>query len=348
MITSIFRGALCAAIAGSLGGCNLPELSIGGTKSDGTAGSGTTQSGSVTGLSAGAPGEAPCAGLAQPSRTVFPSDYIFNQDIYGSPADTNDTALYLGAGSYAETGALHPDFDNKTAGIPFNIFDSAILGPHNYFDFVFQIARESDPGPYYVPPTPKVENGLNTSSGDHHYIGVDVATCKIYEVYQIVQRGDAWDGYSGVIFDARATPSRPGTWTSADAAGLAMFPLLVKHDEVASGIIRHALRFTMPQSAHGYIYPATHSAGNATGTAFPMGLRLRLKPSFDISAAPPQAKVILQALQHYGMFMADNGGTGFLSGEPNAGWNNDDLNWLKQVPLTAFEVMPHTPVIPSY
>jgi hypothetical protein len=198
---------------------------------------------------------------------------------------------------------------------------------------------QSDPGPYPVPGTAKVEAG-----GDRHVL-VASGDCKIYELYGAVRAGAGWDAASGAVFDLRSNALRPAGWTSADAAGLPILPGLVRRDEIASGHINHALRFTVATSQRGYISPATHQAGSTSSAAYPpMGARFRLKASYDISKFHGASLVILKALRTYGMFVADNGSSWYISGTNDTGWDDDDLNQLKTVPGSAFEVVDTGPV----
>jgi hypothetical protein len=171
---------------------------------------------------------------------------------------------------------------------------------------------------------------------------VDSGNCILYELYHANKDpdGPGWLAGSGAIFNLRSDALRPEGWTSADAAGLAIFAGLARYDEVSAGAIRHALRFTVWRTQHAYVHPATHAAGATTNPAFPpMGLRMRLKASYDISSYTGQARVILEALKRYGMFVADNGSSWFITGATDPRWNDDDLDQLKQVPGSAFEVV---------
>jgi hypothetical protein len=194
---------------------------------------------------------------------------------------------------------------------------------------------ESDPGPYPIPPDAPVEGG-----SDRHVLVVDTDNCMLYELYHAEYNGVGWDAGSGVVFDLLSNRLRPETWTSADAAGLPIFPGLARYDEVASGEIRHALRFTVQRTRRGYIHPATHWASNSDDPNLPpMGLRLRLRADYDISGYRGQARVILEALKRYGMIVADNGTSWFITGASDPRWDDDDLNQLKSVPGDAFEAV---------
>ena len=201
---------------------------------------------------------------------------------------------------------------------------------------------ESDPGPYPIPSSAKIEAG-----GDAHVL-VASANCHLYELYGAARKGAGWTAQSGAVFNLNSNALRPAGWTSADAAGLPILPGLVRRDEIEAGHIDHALRFTVSRSQRGYITPATHSAGSTSSADVPpMGARFRLKASFDISHYTGAARIILQALKTYGMFVADNGSNWYLSGATDAGWNDDDLNQLKHVPGSVFEAVNTGAVHPS-
>ncbi len=200
---------------------------------------------------------------------------------------------------------------------------------------------ESDPGPYPVPLTAPVEAG-----DDHHVLVVDKDNCILYELYHAEQVGKGWNAGSGAIFDLRSNKLRPDSWTSTDAAGLPIFAGLAKYDEVQSGKITHALRFTVEETSGGFIHPATHQVSDDNDPNKPvMGMRLRLKTSFDTSKFTGDSKVILEGLKQYGMIVADIGTSWFISGQTDSRWNDDDLDQLKSVPGSAFEVVEHGPII---
>jgi hypothetical protein len=270
--------------------------------------------------------------------TVLPADNIWN-----TPVDT--LSVHPNSDSYittigADTG-VHPDFgsgmwDGGPIGIPYVDVPGTLPGVAVTFDY----ADESDPGPYPLPPDAPVEGGAE-SDGDRHVLVVDRDKCVLYELFYAWPQPDgSWDAVSGAIFDLNSNALRPNGWTSADAAGLPIFPGLVRYDEVAAGAIHHALRFTAPQTQRAYVWPARHFASDLTGAQYPpMGIRFRLKASYDISGFSPDAQVILQALKTYGMILADNGSPWFLSGVPDDRWDNDVLNELKQVQGSSFEAV---------
>lgn len=271
-------------------------------------------------------------GAAGPSIggcAVFPADNIWNRRIDDLPVDANSTAYVNEIGASA---GLHPDFgaglwDGGPIGIPYEIVPAG--QPMVPINFIWY-GDESDPGPYPVPPDAAIEGGPD-SSGDRHVLVVDQGSCTLYELYAATPRADGgWDAGCGAVFDLRSNALRPDTWTSADAAGLPLLPGLVRYDEVASGAIRHALRFTVPRTRRAYVWPARHYASTSTiASRPPMGQRFRLKRSFDISGFSPANRVILQALKDYGMILADNGSAWYLSGAPDERWDNDDLHDLQ-------------------
>ena len=203
----------------------------------------------------------------------------------------------------------------------------------------FDYADESDPGPYPIPANPPIEGGPS-SDGDRHVIVVDRSSCTLYELYGARPNGDGtWQAGSGAVYDLRSNALRPAGWTSADAAGLPILPGLVTYDEVAAGYIDHAIRVTASRTDASFVWPARHQAGSASSSLPPMGLRLRLNAGFDISGYPRDAQVILQAMKTYGMIVADNGSSWFISGVPDERWDNDVLRVLGQVPGSAFEAL---------
>ncbi len=261
-----------------------------------------------------------------------------------------DTALLdpMSATLIASIGAsdrLHMDFGADWNGGPFGI-PYVVVGPDQpRVRVTFDYADESDPGPYPIPRDAPIEGGP-TSDGDRHVIVVEAGSRTLYELYAAYPQSDgSWHAGSGAVFDLVAGTTRPAGWTSADAAGLPILPGLVRYEEVAAGRIDHALRFTVSRTRRAYVPPARHFASSSTSTSLPpMGMRVRLKASFDISGYPPQARVILQAMKTYGMILADNGSDWFVSGTPDARWDDDQLNTLKNVPGSAFEVVRMGPV----
>ncbi len=265
--------------------------------------------------------------------SVFPADNAWNMRVDSLPIDSRSSAYVASINSSGGNGFLHADFgSDPTYGIPYVV----VPGTQPMVPIVFnEYGDESDPGPYPVPLNAPVEAG-----GDKHVLVVQQDACKLYELYHAVCSGAGWSAGSGAVFDLRSNALRPDGWTSADAAGLPILPGLVRYEEVAAGRIDHALRFTVSRTQRGYIHPATHFASSSTDPNLPpMGLRLRLKPGFDISGYHGQARVILEALKTYGMIVADNGSSWFITGATDSRWNDDDLDQLKTVPGSAFEAV---------
>ena len=203
---------------------------------------------------------------------------------------------------------------------------------------------ESDPGPFPIPPTAPVEGG-SSSTGDRHVLVVEQGTCHLYELGRAFWRGNHWDADVGVNWDLSSNALRPLHYTSADAAGLPILPGSCATTRSRPGAINHALRFTVAQTQHGFVVPATHDTGSSTDpTRPPMGLRFRLKANFDLSPFHGESLVILRALKKYGMIVADNGSNWYISGATDSRWNDDDLNQMKTVPGSAFEVVDTGPI----
>jgi hypothetical protein len=265
---------------------------------------------------------------AAPGCPIFPSNNVWNVDISQRPVAANSAAMVQSIG--LATG-LHPDFgSNLSYGIPYNV----VSGTQAKSPVTFTWPDESDPGPYPIPANPQIEAG-----GDSHILIVDKDHCTLYELYGAGNSGGAWSAGSGAIWNLNSNALRPDTWTSADAAGLPILPGLARYDEVASGAINHALRFTAVHSRNMHIYPARHDAGVADTAYPPMGLRVRLKASVTISGFSPQAQVVLAALKKYGMILADNGSNWYISGVSDTRWNDNDLHTLNQITGSDFEVV---------
>lgn len=277
----------------------------------------------------------------------FPADNAWNMDISGAPLDPNSDNLIAGIGL---TRGLHPDFGaglfaGAAIGIPYVV----VAGTQPRVSVVFSpYAAESDAGPYPVPPTAPVEGQQadGSASGDRHVIVIDRDNNRLYELFGAAAQGNSsWNAASGAVFHLNSNAVRPTAqpgWTSADAAGLPIFPGLARYEEAASGVIPHALRFTVNVSRQAYVPPATHSAlSNTSVNVPPMGMRVRLRAGYVVPASfSPEVKAILQALKTYGMFVADNGSNWFLSGAPDSRWNNDQLvSELGSVKGTNFEVV---------
>ncbi len=283
------------------------------------------------------PGLGPNASLD--GRRPFPDDNPWNLPVDQALIDPNSDALIASIGL---TTGLHPDFganyNGGPFGIPYIVVDSTVANVQVSFDY----SEESDSGPYPIPADAPIEGGPN-SSGDRHVLVINRDHWRLSELFAAypIARSPNWTAGSGAVFDLHSNAMRPAGWTSADAAGLPIFPGLVRYDEVVEqGVIRHALRFTVRNTRRAYTWPARHWASFDPNPLLPpMGMRVRLKGSFDISGFPPSARVILQALKTYGMFVADNGANWFISGAPDARWNDAELNTLKQVQGSNFEVV---------
>ena len=277
----------------------------------------------------------------------FPSDNLWNQDISAAPVDPNSAAIigFIGAGV-----SVHPDFGSglyqgQSIGIPYLVVGSQ----QPFLPITFTAyGDESDPGPMPIPVTAEIEGFPAPGNGDRHVLVLDNNNCWLYELYSSVPNASSWDAASAAVWDLTADEKRPYTWTSADAAGLPIFPGLARYDEVAAGQINHALRFTLQSSRAAFVPPASHWAANSTNAlAAPMGMRLRLKASFDISSFSAANRVILTALKKYGMIMADNGSSMYISGAPDDHWNNDDLHNLGNITAADFEVVQMNPIYTS-
>jgi hypothetical protein len=273
-----------------------------------------------------------------PGCPVFPPDNPWNRRVDTLPVAANSAGIITSIGAGV---GLHADFgsglwNGGPIGIPITVVDGQTTPK---YQVPFDYADESDPGPYPIPPDVAIEGGPN-SNGDRHAIIVDRAACQLYELYALYPSGNGWRAGSGAIWDLRSNRLRPEGWTSADAAGLPILPGLARYDEVSRGVIDHALRFTVQRTRRAYVFPARHFASSLTDPNLPpMGLRVRLKASFDTRSFPPQARIVLDALKHYGMMVADNGSSWYISGVPDPGWNDDDLHQLGSVKGSDFEVV---------
>lgn len=286
-------------------------------------------------LSLAAADAAPATGTCAPiDFRLFPADNPWNADVSTLPVDPRSNAFLTSMGLDTE---LHPDFGTTWDGGPNGIPYLVVRGTEPKLPVTFYYADESDPGPYPIPADAPIEWG-----SDHHILTLDVDNQILYELYDATYNAamNRWDAGSGAIWDLKVNHYRPAGWTSADAAGLPMLPGLVRYDEVQRGEITHALRFTVSDSQHAYIFPATHMASDSTDPNLPpMGLRVRLKATYDISGFPAEDQVILRALKKYGMIVADNGGPWYISGAPDPRWNDDALHVLTQVQGRDFEVV---------
>jgi hypothetical protein len=274
---------------------------------------------------------------------IFPANSVWNTRIDAAPM-SRASAQYIA--NVVPTASLHPDWDNMTYGYGIPINQAGSSTPMYYP--AFANPGESNAGPYPIPAKPLIEGELKnpgcnrvTDGQDHHLLVVDAANCKLYEIYQasctLVNGKQHWTGGSGAIWSLGSNALRPAGWTSADAAGLPITAGLVRYDEVASGHINHALRITFNHTYNSYVWPARHHAGLSNSSLPPMGMRVRLKASVDISKYPADLRVILTALKQYGAFVADNGSSGFLTGVPDARWNMNDMLQIRSLHVSDLE-----------
>lgn len=273
-----------------------------------------------------------------PSCPMTPADSFWHADVSALPVHAQSSTWVSSVGT---TAGLKADFGSGTwNGGPIGIPYTTVAGTQAPVPVTFGYADESDPGPYPIPPTAPIEGG-SASSGDRHVLVVDRDACRLWELYSAYPQngGTSWTAGSGATWDLRSNAMRPLGWTSADAAGLPILPGLVRYDEVAAGEIDHVIRFTAPRTAGAYVWPASHKAQTGGASDPPMGAFFRLKAGFDISGFSAQNQVILRALKKHGMVLADNGSSWFMSGAPDPGWNDDDLNRLRSVPGSAFEAV---------
>jgi hypothetical protein len=290
----------------------------------------------AAGLVGGAPSTAlvaPAAAATTPCPSIpFPATNVWNKRIDTLPVRTDSKTLLTTMGL---TRTLHPDFGTFAGyGIPFNVVTSTT--PRSTVTFTWP--DESDKVGYPIPANPKIEGA--GAGGDRHLLMIDRTACRLWELYAADHSTGRWRAGSGATWNLLSNALRPNGWTSADAAGLPIYPGLVRYDEVAKGAILHALRFTVPKTRSAHIYPARHDAGAGTSTALPpMGLRLRLKASVNISSFPSESRVILTALKRYGMILADNGSAYYISGASDSRFNDDDLHALGRITGSMLEVV---------
>jgi hypothetical protein len=280
------------------------------------------------------------AGAAAPSPTLggcplFPATNVWNQPVDKLPVASDSATIISSIG--LDTG-VHADFgsglwDGSNIGIPYVVVHGKTTPKSRV---KFEYADESDKGPYPIPSNVPIEGG-----SDHHALIVDRDSCKLYELYALQRSGSGWTAGSGAIWNLRSNALRPATWTSADAAGLPILPGLARWDgDASTGHINHALRFTVSRTRNTFIYPARHQASSSSDPSLPpMGLRVRLKASVDISKLPPQARIVAQAMKTYGMIVADNGSNWYVTGAPSPHWSNDQLHALGALHGSDFEVV---------
>jgi hypothetical protein len=264
----------------------------------------------------------------------FSSDNAWNLDVSSLPVDPDSDAIikYISA-----SAPVHPDFDDDKGGVPYIVVDSTTTP---LVSVALKETGESDVFPMPIPANTPIEAG-----SDHHILVVDRKTCWLYEFWEASYEGRRWTANNGAAWDLKEMNQRPYTWTSADAAGLPILPGLIRYDEVASGAIHHALRFTAPRTVAAIIPPATHWAQTNRGSPIPMGMRLRLKANFDISGFSQSNQVILTAMKKYGLILADNGTEMYITGAPDKRWSVSDLNKLKRIRALDFEVLKMPPKI---
>jgi hypothetical protein len=318
--------SLCITLAGALVACSAAETA----PSNGTP---------TVAVDSGAPGTpALGVGASLHGRRPFPDDNPWNADVSAEPIDANSATLIASCGN----SGLHPDFGTVWEGAPNGIPYVVVSGAQGKIPVSFMYASESDPGPYPIPAGAPIEGGAS-SSGDRHVLVVDRDNWKLYELFDAhpINGGERWTAGSGAVFDLSSNTLRPSGWTSADAAGLPIFAGLVRYDEaVEQSEIRHALRFTCPRTRHAYLAPATHWASSSSdATLPPMGMRVRLRADFDVAPFPTEVRVILRAMQRYGMLLADNGSGWYVSGAPDSRWSDDKLATLSRVRSTDFQVV---------
>jgi hypothetical protein len=275
---------------------------------------------------------------AAPRCAIFPATNAWNERVDSLPVAPDSARLIASIGLDA---GLHADFgsglwNGGPIGIPFDVVGKRT--PRSRVSFEY--ASESNRVRYPIPRTVHIEGGPS-STGDRHAILLDRDACRLYELYALYPTaGGGWRAGSGAVWNLRSNALRPAGWTSADAAGLPIFPGLARYDEVGRGVIDHALRFTAPSTRRAYVYPARHYASDSTDPSLPpMGLRVRLKASFDVSGFPRQARIVLTALKRYGMILADNGSPWYVSGAPDRRWSNEQLHTLGRVTGADLEIV---------
>jgi hypothetical protein len=270
---------------------------------------------------------------------VFPADNAWNQRVDGLPLQRDSATLIRSIGLDAN---FHADFgsglwDGGPIGIPYTVVD----GTQRRVPVTFDYADESDRGPYPIPSDAPIEGGRK-ADGDRHVLVVDKAACKLYELFDAhpLDAGRSWHAGSGATWDLRSDRLRPRSWTSADAAGLPILPGLARYDEVRRGRIDHSLRFTVSQTRNAFVFPARHFAGSSSSPSLPpMGLRVRLKRHVSLRGLPRQARIVATAMKRYGLMLADNGSPWYVSGAPDARWDNDQLHALDRLSGRDFEVV---------
>lgn len=345
----LWLGRAAVACVCLLCACSDDETTgAGGTGGSGasTTGTGGTTTGTGSGTGGGTGGTTPTGSGGGPSLsgcTIFPANNPWNTDI----SDPTAYPVHPNSDNFIESigrnTGFHADFGTEWQGAPNGIPYVVVPGDQPMVPINFTAyGDESDPGPYPVPPDAPVEGGPS-GTGDRHVIVIDGDHCVLYEMFNAwpQNNGASWDADSGAVFDLTINDNHPETWTSADAAGLPIFPGLVRYEEVVEqGAVHHALRFTVSQSQAGYILPAGHYASSSTDPNLPpMGLRLRMKADYDCSGLASEIQVLCTAFKTYGIIVADNGADWFVSGAPNPNWNDDALHDIDGITGDAFEVV---------
>jgi hypothetical protein len=291
------------------------------------------------------PALAPCTVFPAPPASLSPrapslaTEAAWNQDISKAPRDPRSRAYIAYINAHGDSH-LHPDFGSPRAyGFPYSVVGAS--QPKLAIHYT-AYGDESDPGPFPVPAKAPVEGGAG-SDGDRHVLVVDRTACRLYELYRAFPRGGprpGWNADAGTAWDLRSAARRPDSWTSADAGGLPIFPGLVRYDEAVSSEIRHAIRVTFESTRDAWVHPASHCAGDTSNPAAPpMGLRLRLKAGYGLGGFSGPALAIAMAMKRYGLIVADNGSNWYFSGSSDRRWDDENLNQLKRLPGSAFEVV---------
>jgi hypothetical protein len=334
-------------LVAALAGCTGPNgTSVQPGSTSGSANPTATASADSSVIPTGSGTASATTARAQGGCAIFPSDNVWHAPVTGLPVHPSSAAYVASIGT---ANAVHADFgaglwDGGPIGIPVTPVPAGQAGA----TVTFQYGSESDKVPYPIPPGVRIEGGPQ-SDGDRHVILYDAAGCRAYELFAAYPNGDgSWHAGSGAMFDLRANRMRPAGWTSADAAGLSILAGLVRYEEVASGRIDHAIRVTAPRTRDAYVWPARHSASDSNDPALPpMGLRLRLKSSVDTSRLPAQARIVAEAMKRYGVILADNGSSWFISGTPDDRWDNDALHALGALKGADFEAVDTTSLVVS-
>jgi hypothetical protein len=327
---------------GGSGGNDSAEGGGGGQSNGGQSSGGQSNGGQPSG------GQSNGSGPTVGKCAVLPSDNAWNIDVSKLPVHSNSDNFI---NSIGRDGHLHPDFGTEWEGAPIGIPYEVVNGIKKVTITFTDFGDESDPGPYPIPKDAAIEGGPN-GDGDRHVLVIDESDCKLYELYRAFPQNDgSWEADSGAVWDLKTNAGRgskvpvpaPGKqgWTSADAAGLAIFPGLARYDEIVeNGELLHALRFTVSKSQAKWVWPATHYASSDTNPNLPpMGLRLRMRANYDCSSYSDEVQVLCRGLKRFGMIVADNGSNWYVSGAPDPRWNDDNLNDFKSIPGSAFEVV---------